>query len=280
MSKYSSFHVNEVLFDDCPPHCRLELSNRPLGVTGVEDILLNLRYDSVMKELNLASTIPISDVQSPSAMKKLMKSFHDCLIVNRSLVMLDLSNNDLFICAPNSHNEHITNYLVELTRILCESRIVKINLSGNQVTGVNGSLHKGLSAFSRNFLLGLARVFICTHSYLHSQSFAVVADGLGVYSSITYLDLSDNRGGLGSFGEANATGMRVLCTQLAQTLHLKVLRLARNSLRDDSFEYLGAAVAGMLNLQSLDLSGNLCHSAGMEALKDAIDCLCPCMAKG
>jgi hypothetical protein len=57
---------------------------------------------------------------------------------------------------------------------------------------------------------------------LHSQSFALISDCLGIYSSMTYLDLSDNFGGLGSFGEPNSNGMFALCSHLRQTLNLKV----------------------------------------------------------
>lgn len=123
-------------------------------------------------------------------------------------------------------------------------------------------------------------VIVASYNGLHGQSFALISDCLGIYSSMTYLDLSDNFGGLGSFGEPNSNGMFALCSHLRQTLHLKVLKLARNHLRDEDFSHLSWAITGMQRLQSLDLSGNLCHSAGMDPLRAAIECLFPCMDKG
>ena len=135
---------------------------------------------------------------------------------------------------------------------------------------------QGLHKLIHDFVLKKgAKAFTCRFSRLHSQSFALVADGLGIKSKLTYLDLSDNIGGLGSFNEPNYAGIACLCTHLPQTLHLRVLKLARNRLVDECFQLIGHAVGSMPRLQFLDLSGNLCGVLGAEAIKEAMLSLTP-----
>jgi carotenoid cleavage dioxygenase-like enzyme len=53
-------------------------------------------------------------------------------------------------------------------------------------------------------------------------------------------------------------------------MKLKTLNLARNELCDDSFVYIFEAVAVMLQIQTVDVSGNFCQEMGAEAVKKAI----------
>lgn len=280
MAKYSKFDTSMVLFDDCPSHTQLELCNSALGVDEVCDIIMDLSTDTLLRYFGCANNISFEEAASPSNMAMFFQTLQRCLYKNRNLLFLDFASNHLFSNRPSPGNEHMTDYLLKLTEILCDSSIEKIDLSGNCVIGKTGTQHTGLGNLVKRFLVRQGKAFICRHNGLHSQSFALIADGCGIYSSLQYLDLSDNFGGVGSFGEPSSNGMLVLCTHLRQTPKLKVLKLARNRLRDEDFSHVAWAITGMTNLKCLDLSGNLCHSAGMEPLREAIDCLFPSMLKG
>jgi hypothetical protein len=68
----------------------------------------------------------------------------------------------------------------------------------------------------------------------------------------------------------NKIGIATLSTQLILTTQLKVLKLARNHLCDDHILHLASWLEFAINLEELDLSGNNCHSVGIEALSNAI----------
>lgn len=97
-----------------------------------------------------------------------------------------------------------------------------------------------------------------------------VGQGLGVFSNLIYLDLSDNFGGLDPTGHPNSEGIDAFSKSLAATLKLRVLKLARNSLGDDEIGFISKAIQFMPFCQVLDLSGNQCHGVGMDFLKEAI----------
>jgi Ran GTPase-activating protein (RanGAP) involved in mRNA processing and transport len=98
----------------------------------------------------------------------------------------------------------------------------------------------------------------------------MVAEALGTTSNITYLDLSDNCGRRDPFGDHNFEGIRTLSIKLCQSFQLKTLKLARNGLWDDDFVVLFDAIAKMVNLQYVDVSGNHCGELGAEAVKNAM----------
>ena len=93
---------------------------------------------------------------------------------------------------------------------------------------------------------------------------------IGIHSTLMYLDLSDNQGGLDPNGKPNPEGILALSSALSHSLHLKTLKLARNLLRDAEFEALAQAVQVMPQFQDLDLSGNLSKHYGIRFIKDAV----------
>lgn len=276
MAMKNRWGLNSISYENVDPSSYLDLSGRGLNVEKMYKMMSDIADDVMMRHINLSNNITAEEVEQPSRMMKLFTGLKYIFNRNRTLTAIDLAGNHLFDNTPHPSNEHVVNYLEELANLLCESKIRCLDLSNNNVVGKTGRQHRGLAILAKNFLLKKkAKAFICRFNGLHSQSFAVVADGFGVYSSMTYLDLSDNRGGLGSFNEANSTGIATLSKHLSQTLHVKVLKLARNHLTDECFQHLGNAISCMHTLQFIDLSGNLCTVLGAEALKEAMLALTP-----
>lgn len=203
-------------------------------------------------------------------MRELLKRLKRMLQRNRKLFALDIAGNHLFDNYPHSFNEHLSNYLEDLSQILCESRITHLDISNNNVIGTSGRQYKGLATLTKHYILHRAKAFTCRLNNLHSHAFAIIADGLGTLSSLTYLDLSDNFGGLGSVNEPNSSGIATLCAHMTRCPKLRTLKLARNCLGDDCFEIVANAVSFLSHMQFLDMAGNNCHATGMEALRHAI----------
>jgi hypothetical protein len=221
-AKYKHYDASMVWFDDSPKNLWLDLENKNMGIEDITGIFSDLGHDTYLKLFSCSGNISAQDAYSVSKMKELISAIQKCLYKNRTLRMLHMANNNLFLCTPSPQNEHTINYLVKLAEILADSTITKIDLSNNIMIGTYGIQQMGLGVLVRRFLGRQGRGFVCRSNGLHSQSLALIADCMGIYSSMTYLDLSDNCGGLGSFGEPNSNGMFALCTHLRQTPNLKV----------------------------------------------------------
>lgn len=110
------------------------------------------------------------------------------------------------------------------------------------------------------------KAFQCRLSNLNSQCFKTISACLGPFSSMTYLDLSDNQGGLDPSGQRNGEGIAAIAQNLGHSLHMRVLKLARNFLVDEDISCIAHVLHNMPRFQDLDLSGNLCHSSGAKSL--------------
>lgn len=110
------------------------------------------------------------------------------------------------------------------------------------------------------------KAFQCRLSNLNSQCFKTISACLGPFSTLTFLDLSDNMGGLDPSGARNGEGVAAIAQNLTHSLHMRVLKLGRNFLVDEDISNIAAALHNMPQFQDLDLSGNLCHSSGAKAL--------------
>jgi hypothetical protein len=175
---------------------------------------------------------------------------------------------------------------MDFIKIMMASKITHLDISDNDITGPTGRMLKGFTNLMKTYvlkkgnalcsvsiiilLLYIAIAFTCRFSKLHSQAFMSVGQGLGVFSNLIYLDLSDNFGGLDPTGHPNSEGIDAFSKSLAATLKLRVLKLARNSLGDDEIGFISKAIQFMPFCQVLDLSGNQCHGVGMDFLKEAI----------
>jgi len=105
------------------------------------------------------------------------------------------TGNHLFYFHPHPTNEHTKNYEVILTDILKVSRIKRIDLSHSNIAGYSGRELMGFTYMMREYIIH-AQAFKCRMNHLNSQGFRVVSEALGVMSSLTYLDLSNNLGDL------------------------------------------------------------------------------------
>lgn len=112
--------------------------------------------------------------------------------------------------------------------------------------------------------------FKCRLSQLHAGNIGSVALGLGIGSQMQHLDLSDNRIGMSAASVHTTSGIQLLMNALVCTMQIRVLKLGRNSLRDEEVECIATAVKNMPTLEVLDLQGNYCHDIGMEYLKAAL----------
>ena len=76
--------------------------------------------------------------------------------------------------------------------------------------------------------------------------------GLGLYSSLTFLDVSDNQIGLDPNGKPNSEGISFLSNVLIQSTNLRSLALARNFLRDEDAILIARQIQGMPQFEDLD----------------------------
>ena len=119
-------------------------------------------------------------------------------------------------------------------------------------------------------MMGQGRTLKCRQNFIHSQSLSIIAEGLGVLSDMEHIDLNDNRCGLSPWGEHSSEGIRTFSLNLTQTLHMRVVKLARNALEDEDIILIAQAVKMMPTMTTLDLSGNYCSLNGVASIRDLI----------
>ena len=249
----------------------MNMMSKGLRVEGIVGVMENLKTDTFLQHVNLARNISEEEAAKPSKMRTLHAAIRGALRVNKTLTALDLSYNHLFDYTKHPTNEHIHDYMIELTDSLAKSKVVRLNISGNYLCGKGGREFTGILYLVRKFCAkGGLRALWVRDNKLHSQGCASVSEGLGVYSKLEELDLRDNFLGLDPTGRFNSEGMQLMARQLSQSLCLHTLRLARNCLRDEDDTFLAEAVCYMPRLEILDLSGNLFTGIAMIALKQAI----------
>jgi hypothetical protein len=224
--------------------CR-DLSSKKLSIDKLVNELSRIRSNTPLMLLDISYNINIDESQQPSSMDKLMGCLQRMMEENRNITSLLISGNHLFDRTPHPANQHLKDYLKELTVMLSASSITEIDISDNNVIGHTGNQLSGLAALSRQYIFKKAKSFICRLNRLHSNSLLFVSEGLGTFSSLTYLDLSDNYPERDASGTINMQGMKELCGRISQTMKLKTLNLARNELSDDSFVYIFEAIETM-----------------------------------
>jgi len=254
-----------------PDHEYMNMSRKGLGVDDIEEIMINMKEDTFIKHLNLNNNLSSSQASKPTRMVQLHKCIRGALKVNKTLTALDLAFNHLFDQYEHPSNEHVHNYMKELTDSLMKSKIRHLDISGNYMCGIGGREYAGILYMMRKYCKeGGLRTLKVRENRLHSQGVAAVSEGLGAFSVLEELDLRDNFIGLDPTGCFNSEGMMLLSRQISMTKSLQVLKLARNALRDEDLSWLAASVAYMPRIMELDLSGNQLTGIGMMSLKDAI----------
>lgn len=247
-----------------------DLSNKDLNVDSLVVELSRISSITPLTLLDISNNIKCEESNSPQIMDKLFLEIERLLKENKNITSLLIAGNHLFSRTPHPINQHLRDYLVDLNGLLLSSTVTEIDISDNFVIGYTGHQLSGLAALCRQFLLKKGVSFTCRMNRLHSSSLLFISESLGCFSSLVYLDLSDNFICRDSSGSVNLEGFRELCHRISQTMQLKTLNLARNELCDDSFVYLFEAVAVMVQIQTVDVSGNFCQEMGAEAVKKTI----------
>jgi hypothetical protein len=158
---------------------------------------------------------------------------------------------------------------MEITDALLVSSVVRVDLSDNNMTGNRGRETRGLVYFADKYMHG-GEAFQCRHSNLTSQGFRCLSKALGVHSTLTFLDVSDNFGGLDPDGRPSSDGITALCEALARSLHFKTLKIGHNVLRDRELEQICESLQMIPTFRDLFIDGNQCRHIGMRALREAI----------
>ena len=243
----------------------LDLSWRHMGVTGIEEILEDVEDDTMLKHLDLSYNITSDESEQPSKMKSLFASITRAFRKNKTLTALDLVGNHLFQNSIHPLNEHLSNYFIDFTDALCKTNIKRIKLCDNNLVGT-GRKNKGLAYFIKHYAskhaLGIS---LCSNS-LYSPSFVIISTLFKPNSTLTYLDLSDNKGGLEPTNRGNSEGILALTRQMSQSTVLSHLLLNNNCLKDDDVVLIADTVALMPSIRVLGLGGNQCHGVGADAL--------------
>jgi hypothetical protein len=247
-----------------------DLSNKDLNVDSLVVEISRISSITPLTLLDISNNIKCEESNSPQKMDKLFLEIERLLKENKNITSLLIAGNQLFSRTPHPINQHLRDYLVDLNGLLLSSTVTEIDISDNFVIGYTGHQLSGLAALCRQFLVKKGVSFTCRMNRLHSSSLLFISESLGCFSSLVYLDLSDNFICRDSSGSVNLQGFRELCHRISQTMKLKTLNLARNELGDDSFVYIFEAVAVMLQIQTVDVSGNFCQEMGAEAVKKAI----------
>lgn len=253
-----------------PAYQYLSLHGRGLEVKGLKPVLTDLTDDNIIKHLDLGFNVSVKGASNPDNMEAFLRSLRLALKNNQYLTALDLAGNNLFLHTAHPCNEHLFDYLTHLTDTLMPSAVTRVDLSENFIVGKNGRMYTGLRYFMVNFMLPQGEALRARKSHLHSYCYTLIAEGIGAGSSLTELDLSDNLAGIDPMGKPSSDGISALCTQLMNTLQLRVLKLARNHILDDDVVSIANAVSYMPSCQVLDLSGNFCAYFGARALKFTI----------
>lgn len=253
----------------CKADC-LDMSDRNFDVDEIVMRLGRIYSVSLITLVDISRNLSSREAQQPAKMDQLMAALQRMMSENKNVNSLLMAGNHLFEKRPHPSNQHLRDYLLDLSAMLVTSSITEIDISDNNVIGNMGRQLSGLAALCRQFLLIKGTSFTCRSNELNSNSLLFVSECLGSFSSLTYLDLSDNFAIRDSSGTVNREGIRELSSRLSQTMKLKTLILARNGLCDDSITYIFDAVAAMPQIQTVDVSGNYCHEMGAEAVKRAI----------
>jgi hypothetical protein len=262
--------LSEEMYEDVLDNQYLDVSKSGLGIDGCIDVFEDLVQDKMLKQVNLSYNITPEEAYNPRRMEHFYRRMKYYLQKNTTLTALDLAGNALFHYHPHPTNEHVVNYEKQITYVLNATKIKRIDLSSNNMAGFSGRELDGLKHFLQNYMVK-NEAFSLRSSYLTSQGLRVLTHCLGGYSSMTYLDISDNLAGVDPAGSPDSEGVMHFTKILAQTVKLRTLKIARNHLRDRDCEHISEAIECMPFFQDLDISGNIIKYYSCKALRTALN---------
>jgi Ran GTPase-activating protein (RanGAP) involved in mRNA processing and transport len=248
----------------------IDQSGRNLGIDGIFELLTDTEGDKLVKQLNLSYNMSLEDVHNPREVERFFRGLKQRLLKkNQTLTALDLAGNHLFHWFPHPSNEHVKNYVETIYDAVVKSNISHLDLSENNITGNSSRELKGLSVLMNKYMVK-NKAFTCRFNNINSQGIKTVSQCLGLYSTVTYLDLSDNQGGVDPRGVQNSEGIAFLASTLMLSMHLRVLKLARNFLSDDDVPLIALQLERLPQFQDLDIAGNLLSIKSCKALQTAL----------
>lgn len=294
--------------DELSEYLNLSAKNRPpSGFEAVSRYINEVALDKMLKQLDIGYNITLDEAHDPGNMSSFLDQLEVALKTNHTLIAIDMAGNHFGCFGPHPLNDHLPkhkqitkraphntfgtvykgqtleitsvplrlkcmhqDYICELAEILSKTSVSRIDLSDNMLTGDTGRKVASLKYFAIHYLQKHCIVFKCRSNLINSLSIGSLCEGLGYFSSIEHLDLSDNQIGLTPTFQPTTEGTRILMTALSNTRTIRVLKLARNALRDEDFLIISTAVKVMPTLEVLDLQGNYCHGIGMAPVKEAI----------
>ena len=252
-----------------PNYEYLDLSHRDLGLQGILDVLQDMTGDTIIKQVNFNYNITPEEFRDPKREEYFIKIFKKIMSKHRTLTAIDLAGNHLFRNHPHPTNEHTKNYEVLLCTALLATKITHLDLSDNNLAGNTGRELMGVTHLMKNFMVN-GKALKARLNKLNSQGMWAISNCLGAFSSMTFLDVSCNLGGLDPSGRQNSEGIAALAMALKVSLHLRVLKIAENHLVDDDFVHIAEALQNMPQFQDLDAASNHCRTNGARGLKLAI----------
>jgi Ran GTPase-activating protein (RanGAP) involved in mRNA processing and transport len=259
----------QTMYEDVQDNEYLDVSKNNLGLKGVLDILKDISEDTLLKQVDLSRNMVAEEFFNPKNIENFYKKLKYYLAKNNTLTALDLSGNYLFYYHPHPTNEHVKNYEKELANALLATKVKRVDLSDNNIAGYTGRELDGMVYFLKTYMVK-GQALQVRNSHLSCQGFHALTHCLGVYSSLTYLDVSDNLGGLDAAGRHSSEGIVHFAKILSQTIHLRTLKIARNQLIDQDIDSIAEAVHDCVEFRDLDISGNLGRYYSCRSLKQAV----------
>lgn len=254
----------------CKESC-YDISNKKLGIQGLIDNLdSRIHPYTPVQIIDISYNIDSNETIHPHKMDIFMQCISRILHENKNIVSFLFAGNNLFEKVPHPNNHHLRDYLKDLSGILMNSNVNEIDISNNNIIGHTCNQLKGIAILSRSYIFKKCTSLTCCSNNLNSNSLLFLSEGLGIFSPMTYLDLSYNNCDIDNNGLLNIQGIYELSNQISQTKRLKTLNLSYNNLCNDSIVCIFEAISKNLHIQNVDVSHNNFGLSGAIAIKNAI----------
>jgi ankyrin repeat protein/Ran GTPase-activating protein (RanGAP) involved in mRNA processing and transport len=242
----------------------LDLSNRHIGVDGLQVLTASLRTDTILTKLNLAGNHLGAESASLLA---------EALTTNITLTQLHLADNDLGSLGLQALDKALTNNqtLTQLnlaqnalgaagakiiaSMLVGNTALTELDLSANQLT-----LDLLVTALRDNYTL---KALHLQNNGLSDAGTEHLARALTHHLSLTHLNLRGN-----GIGEAGAMALAQLLSQ--DTCRLKRLNLSANPLGLTGIAALAKALQDNTNLMTFELSGGKLSVASLKILAESL----------
>nr|XP_003227768.1 PREDICTED: protein NLRC3 [Anolis carolinensis] len=217
---------------------KISLAENQIGNKGAKALARSLMVNRSLVAL---------DLRSNSIGPKGAKAIADALKINQSLLSLNLENNTMKEDGAKSLAEALVN----------NHTLMTLQLQKNSI-GPQGS-KKIAEALKKNWSL---KELLLSSNCVGDVGAVALGEGLKINHSLLTLDLQSN-----SISDAGATALtRALCSNQGLTR----LSLRENSISPEGAREIGIALQANRCLGNLDLAANLLHDEGVQAIALAL----------